>query len=490
VVLIFLPAFIKEYSYLRKFPMKENVYEHIPSYKESFYNFKLELGNEKLLIYNSKTGAISLIGANKKNTVLGVLKGGGVCEDNSLMEGLFKQGFIIKSDKNEFNDIKVWHENYGRLKNLIQLTILPAEACNFACPYCFVYQQRNLFMEEWVYDAIYKYIAKRVLQNSKGMVLQLSWFGGEPLLVSDKVIAFMNKINRLKSPYNNLVINSTIYTNGYLLTVDLFELLLESGISTFQITIDGDRDSHDQLRRLQTGEPTFDIIYNNLKNISELIGKEKDFKLYIRANFLKSGIESMDSFLYKFVKDFGQDQRFHIFFRPVYHFKTTRNDVKKIAGDICDSPEGVKRQIELAYKVLNALSKDAMDEMIDVFNPLPQPIYTWCTGRSKNVHIIGADGAVFSCDTLMMEKDKSVGEITPDGEITLNERAKFWKKSIFDDDSKHVKDCLTCKLLPVCLGGCKLSRLVSGQKACFWSEEVIFDSMKKYADLVLEETKV
>jgi uncharacterized protein len=469
--------------------MEKNIAKPVsPAYKESLYNYTLELDDGKLMIYNTKTGAISLIEPDKKTAVMDVLQGRYFSENNTPVVDLLKQGFIVKGDRNELDDIKYWHESYGRLKNLIQLIILPAEACNFTCPYCFVYQQRNLFMEEWVYDAIYKYIEKKVSQHSKGMALQLSWFGGEPLLASDKIIGFMKKINQLKSSDKNMIINSVLYTNGYLLTPNLFKLLLDSGIGTFQVTIDGDKESHNQLRRLQTGEPTFDVIYNNLKNISKLMGKDKEFTFHIRANFLKNSIQSMESFLYKFVADFGPDRRFNIFFRPVYHFKTTRNDVESVAGDICNSSEGVRGQIDLAFKVLNALSKDAVQKMVNVFNPLPQPRYTWCTGRNKNIHIIGADGAVFSCDTLMVEKDESIGEITLDGEIIFNERAEFWEKSIFEEDNSAREKCLTCKLLPVCLGGCKLAKLVSGDESCFWSEEVILDSMKKYAGLVLKTT--
>jgi len=172
--------------------MEHNVDSNVsPIYRESFYNFMLELGDEKLMIYNSKTGAISPIGPDKKKAVLNVLRGGGFSEDKALIDNLKKQGFIVQNNKNELDDIRLWHEGYGRLKNLIQLIILPAEACNFTCPYCFVYQKRNLFMEEWVYDAIYKYIASRVSENGKQIALQLSWFGGEPLLASDKIIGFM-----------------------------------------------------------------------------------------------------------------------------------------------------------------------------------------------------------------------------------------------------------------------------------------------------------
>ena len=464
------------------FFVNENNSEQISLYKQSYYNFELKLDNGKYILYNTKTGAVSLLDSNERNTMRSDFSGKTECKNRLLMDNLLSQGFIVEKNRNELDDIKSITQSFRKAKNLVRLIVLPAEACNFTCPYCFIYRQRNLFMSEWVYDAILKYIENMVSKSTDQTLVQLSWYGGEPLLASQRIIEFMGRLNRLKEKYN-FKINSSIYTNGYLLTRDLFQKLLECGIETFQVTVDGGKNSHDRLRKLTSGEPTFDAIYTNLKNIKKFAAKEKSFKFYIRANFLKSSIESMNEFLEDFVEDFGTDNRFSIFFRPVYHFTTSRNDVEKVADDILDPDEGVNSQLVFANKVFSQLPEKSMDSMVNIFKPLPSPMHTWCTGSSGNTYIIGADGAIFMCDTMMVEKEKSVGEITLDGRISLNENAQPWIRPVFEDLENNRKECLECKLLPVCLGGCRLSA-ASGHKACFWSEKVILDSMRKYAQMI------
>ncbi|WP_054749860.1 radical SAM protein [Ruminiclostridium josui] len=256
--------------------MTENISGQIPLYKQSYYNFELKLDNEKYMLYNTKTGAVSLLDNIERDTMSSALSGKNVCKDRLLIGNLLSQGFIVERNRNELDDIKSITQSFRKAKNLVRLIVLPAEACNFTCPYCFIYRQRNIFMSEWVYDSILKYIESKVSKSTEQTLVQLSWYGGEPLLASQKIIEFMGRLNQLKENYN-FKLNSSIYTNGYLLTSDLFQQLLECGIETFQVTVDGGKSSHDRLRRLNSGESTFDTIYTNLKNIKRFTGKEEKF---------------------------------------------------------------------------------------------------------------------------------------------------------------------------------------------------------------------
>jgi uncharacterized protein len=59
------------------------------------------------------------------------------------------------------------------------------------------------------------------------------------------------------------------------------------------------------------------------------------------------------------------------------------------------------------------------------------------------------------------------------------------KKTIFDEENSY---CLSCKLLPVCMGGCKRERLKHvSNKACYWNEEIILDTMQKFYFLLKNE---
>ena len=85
---------------------------------------------------------------------------------------------------------------------------------------------------------------------------------------------------------------------------------------------------------------------------------------------------------------------------------------------------------------------------------------------------------------MIVDREKAIGKINKNGEIVLNENANFWKKSIFENQEileSELDDCIKCKFLPICMGGCNRARLVSGTNPCYWTEDIIYDSMKEYS---------
>lgn len=456
------------------------------SLKQSYYNFTLELDDSSLLIYNTKSGAIAHIDQDEASDALNALEN---LQDDSVLElditkQLNKAGFLIEENKNEIEDIKKWHEKYKTLETRISMTLLPAEACNFACPYCFIYEQRPLIMEDWVYDAVYTYLEEQAKEHGEKLNLHFTWYGGEPLLAADKILNFMPKLNGLVDKYN-IKLSSSILTNGYLLNIELFEQFIKLGISSYQITVDGTKENHDKLRFLKTDNSgTFDTIWKNILYIKK---SELDFSLSIRANFLKTNLDIMNDLLELYSQDIGDDKRFNLYYRPVYHFETTRNDIETINDELCSSDEGVKLQTELAFKTLKKLNKE-IDYENRIFNPLPQPTWTWCESEREKSYILGADGLIFSCDTLFTDKEHSIGEITREGKISLKkDEWKKWKGSFFDDTT--INQCLKCKQLPLCFGGCRRSRFASGNFHCFWTEDIIYNSMKRYSQYLLKSSK-
>ena len=77
--------------------------------------------------------------------------------------------------------------------------------------------------------------------------MHISWFVGEPLLSLDKIIYAQERINSFVKKYN-MVIDSSMTTNGYLLSIQVFKKLIELKINKYNITIDGN--NHNDLRVL------------------------------------------------------------------------------------------------------------------------------------------------------------------------------------------------------------------------------------------------
>ncbi len=233
------------------------------SYKASNYNFIKETERGELLLYNTKTGGIGLIENDQKDQALAIFKNPGTYIEDELFNQLKENDFIIEAERDEVKEIITDYDNYLQIDKNIQIILLPAEACNFACPYCFNYRDRKLMMEDWVYDAILQNIEYKLQKVGKPNIkVFLTWFGGEPLLAADKIVTFTKKVRELCSKYC-AELRGSMVTNGYLLTAEVFAQLLDAGVTGYQVTLDGTAENHDKYRYLCNGGPTFDIITLN-----------------------------------------------------------------------------------------------------------------------------------------------------------------------------------------------------------------------------------
>ncbi|MBI4655935.1 MAG: SPASM domain-containing protein [Elusimicrobia bacterium] len=427
--------------------------------KASNYNFLEKTDDGYLLAYNSKTGAFAAINGNLKDRVLKIMENPLIVEDKNIIEELFKGGFIIDDTVDEFAEIKKMYEEYKKDTKKSILTLLASETCNFNCPYCFIYERRGFNMKPWVYSAILKFIEKNMEENSQ---LKINWFGGEPTLAHKNIVNFMHRLNALSNQNKFKVIYSMV-TNGYLLNKDRFSEYVELGLNMFQITLDGNKESHDKTRTLRNGNGTFETIWKNLEQIKET---NKCFDMAIRVNFLKGMETEVELLAGKFAEVFGKDDRFNIYFRPVYDFKTTRDEICSIKEDIYSLKEGLYAQMKYNLLAANLTGKIKTHTLLS--NPVPRPIPGWCDTEKKNFWVIGADGKLFKCDSYIGNQEQAVGELSEDGNIKEYANVYNWGKNIYKES--ETQKCKDCNLLPICQGGCP--RMRKEQKnTCYLSEE-------------------
>jgi uncharacterized protein len=100
-------------------------------------------------------------------------------------------------------------------------------------------------------------------------LLNLSWFGGEPLQafdVIDEIGSFANDI-AAKSQFE---IAMHITTNAYRLSSERVLRLCQLGTKSFQITLDGEENEHNKTRLRADGSGTFSQIWSNPIQIERL----------------------------------------------------------------------------------------------------------------------------------------------------------------------------------------------------------------------------
>ena len=107
----------------------------------------------------------------------------------------------------------------------------------------------------------------KLLSESTFKSLHVSWFGGEPLL-GLKTIKNLSKKFISICFQNGLDYSASITTNGYLLNERIIhQLILDYRVNNFQITIDGDEESHNFQRVLRNGKGSYSKILENIKGL-------------------------------------------------------------------------------------------------------------------------------------------------------------------------------------------------------------------------------
>lgn len=431
-------------------------------YKLSEYNYHYIVEND-FILYNTRSGAI-LTGTQDEFDLADFLKDISSYIDHEYFGTLIECGIVVESEINELEELKKTYNNQD--KEMLSITIVPTFSCNFKCPYCYVNtnpSKQKKIMSNAVCDGIIKYIRQEVL-NEGYTICQIIWFGGEPTLAIEVIEKFMKKLSILSAEIGFMT-TSTIVTNGYLLSEDYFLRLYNSNVRIFQVTLDGMKDNHDLYRVLEDGSDTFEKIYENLKNISNTFIDE-EFSISVRSNFLKDSLNTMERFLEKFYRDFGRDNRFTLSFRPVIDFGST-------VSELVTSKKQARYMEAYLLKKMIQNDKKYIEEQNPMFNLLPTPIEHWCRIRAGN-YIVKPSGELCYCDSCISDEE-CIGYISEQGEIYLENNSDSWLYDVFEDIKSN---CLKCKRLLICMGGCVLERKQMGKYICHWTDDYIMSSLK------------
>lgn len=390
----------------------------------SRYTYQFEKNN-RCFLYNSLSNSLAEI---PRSLHCAVKKGMHDGETDFLDEETFRQlkamKVLVENDDDEINKVIYQNSLRRREERRLILTINPTLACNFNCPYCFEPDHPNIYMSEEVEDGIVRFVKSRT--NAKA--IDVTWFGGEPLLAFDRVKSLSRKLQNLGLAYNGRMI-----TNGYLLSSEVIEELPSLSITSLQITVDGMAALHDSRRCLRSGKPTFERI---MKNIDILQTRYPKIGISIRMNVDETNKEDFINFYhYVSAKHYPNAQLSLAFVKDLSDCKSCTN--------ICNR----EKQVEFVKHVM---------QNYGIGDALLYPISDRyeCSIRNKNSLVIGPEGEVYKCWNDVGDKRKVVGNIN--GKV-FNEALLL--RYLVGADPFMDSQCQECLLLPVCGGGCPLSRI-------------------------------
>lgn len=170
--------------------------------------------------------------------------------------------------------------DYEFIKNIDDINEIGfdiVEGCNLRCSYCYLnspnrnYDNISNYLSTDTFNRFFQYFNN---SNNK-LDIQVSFWGGEPLLKFDVIKYIVNSFNTLRNENRN--ITYLVVTNGTMISQEVIDFSKTNNL-IFQITIDGKKDIHDQQRIDKNRKGSFDKIVHNIHKL-----KENEINYYIRT---------------------------------------------------------------------------------------------------------------------------------------------------------------------------------------------------------------
>ena len=408
--------------------------------KHSVYNHIVNQDSNNIIMFNSVSGAVVIVDNDFYNSFKNFDL------DSDSIDALCEMGFIIEDDSfDEIDEIlKKNKENQNNQDTKIY-TICPTTYCNARCFYCFEADKKHSHMNEETAIATSNFIAEDA-NNSNAKKICLSWFGGEPLLAPNIIEKITNEVlSKLKG---SIEVYANITTNGILFDNDMIAIAKRCKINSAQITLDGFGSEYDKRKNYYNEPNAFDKIIRIIENLSDA-----GISVQIRLNYDTDNFKSITK-LIKYMNDFfSNEQKQNI---ELY--------VAKLEG--VHGCKSCSSGSQIASSLMQQIHFSGFAKPFENLNLKYR--FAHCLIDSDYYYVIAADGKIYKCNELVDDHKNSVGDVF----------SGIHKKATPDAISS---ECLDCKFLPICQGGCKLRRdsKVTTDK-CQMEKHIIEDILKLY----------
>jgi uncharacterized protein len=294
---------------------------------------------------------------------------------------------------------------------------------------------------------------------SKYSGLSVQWFGGEPLIAMDVIerlsLSFIGICQKVKKPYS-----ATMTTNGYLLSNEVLQRLLDLKVYSYQITIDGVEATHNSQRSLINGQPTFEKITNNLIEIRNK-NKHRLLHIMIRINLTKNICKMFDQFASTLYSIMGDDKRFSLSIQQVADWGGDR--VKDVKDDMISSDDyGYVLDIlrVLPYKFNYSSHYNRLNSGVCV-----------CYANKINNIVVGSDGLIYKCTGNFEDDNNKIGRLINGGVMDIAPlKEAQWVSNIRRERSK----CENCFFSGNCLSAICPAAIVNNISDIFCSYEMSY----------------
>lgn len=419
----------------------------------SFYNIFFEFDSKRVL-FNTLSGNLIEVTDELQEAIEECRIADIPDELQAQLEDL---GFIKSEDRNETAE---YLERYEVSKNKggeLWLKLFMATSCNLGCPYC--YQSApakpgNVIKKEEI-DRLLNWFEWECTENHiKG--LEIEFYGGEPLLARLQFPRFIRSINEIAYRHS-IRLGYSIITNATLMDDSLIDLFIQNKVF-MQITLDGDKNTHDQRRAWKTtGRGSFDQIF---ENINKICFKGGASLIRLRMNVDLENINEVHAVATRAhalgIKSFSCGR---------INFREQKNEY----SEKMISSEDFEQNFDLEiFRVLQPLGYATSPSKLDSVDTC---LYHWKRGFAVSPSL-----ELFKCDELIDFPEYRVGHIDDKGVPHLIKMVYDQAVSRKPTDFEH---CTTCRYLPQCGSGCSIRALNSKGTPHLNFCEATYDSVKR-----------
>ena len=354
-------------------------------------------------------------------------------------EKLKELGFIIDSDRNELSEIRFQNKQEAFNSRDLYIMIYPTQDCNLKCWYCYESHVPNSFMSDETQDRIVSHINKQINLNTFDS-LKVAFFGGEPMLRFSQIAYPL--ASRLKDIVTRAgkSFQTFFVTNATLIGPEEIKLLKNIN-PYFQITLDGNRNKHNLVRkRKKSDEPTYDHIIKAIKGIVSEIYNTTDYKqpiITVRINYDNNTLTHLEE-LFIDLKDIDKNAIL-IHLERVWQTKNSVDDTHRTK-----LKDTVKNLTSQGFYVSHGSFGSKRIS---------------CAAESNNFFIVNYDGNIYRCNGRTLTPNTKEGILNESGDIIWDKAKQSARLGLATFENPN---CLNCKMLPRCMGPCSQKLIEHG----------------------------
>jgi uncharacterized protein len=231
--------------------------------------------------------------------------------------------------------------------------------------------------------------------------------------------------------------------------------LLEKKVTHYQITLDGLGETHDIMRITKEGAKTFDIIFRNIVDVTALPEyTEQGCGILIRMNINQRSAKTVRKLIDLLASHGLQHKRVRLDFAPIFDWGG--NNAQK--DNLTPENFGITEIDWMLY---------AARKGFNFARVVPRRTAGPCMVVKRDSEVYDASGAIYPCYeypyTPKYEKPEYlIGHVDS---IDTVRNANAVPKNWFRDIKGDISPCKSCKLFPVCGGGCP-KHWYDGDVAC------------------------